>query len=59
MDDGVVRPPPELAVDEARQWDRLMRMAAIGGFTDPDGNQGVNRACLTPEDRAARRLLLG
>lgn len=46
------------AVSEARQWERLMAMAAIGGFTDPAGHQGVNRACLTPEDRKARRLLL-
>lgn len=47
------------AVDEARHWDRLMRMAALGGFTDADGHPGVNRAALTPEDRAARRLLIG
>ncbi len=46
------------AVDPARQWDRLMAMAALGGFTDAEGHQGVNRACLTPLDREARRLLL-
>ncbi|HYZ33729.1 MAG TPA: M20 family metallo-hydrolase [Crenalkalicoccus sp.] len=46
------------SVNQARQWERLMALAAIGGFTDAEGNQGVNRACLTPEDRAARRLLL-
>ncbi|WP_135467101.1 hydantoinase/carbamoylase family amidase [Crenalkalicoccus roseus] len=46
------------AVSERRQWERLMAMAAIGGFTDPDGHRGVNRACLTPLDREARRLLL-
>lgn len=42
------------AVDEARQWGRLMEMAKIGAI--PGG--GVNRACLTPLDRQARRLLL-
>ena len=46
------------AVDAARHWQRMMAMAAIGGFTDPEGNPGVNRACLTPEDREARRLLI-
>jgi N-carbamoyl-L-amino-acid hydrolase len=47
------------AVDEARQWERLMELARLGGFTDPDGHEGVNRACLTQLDRQARRLLLG
>jgi N-carbamoyl-L-amino-acid hydrolase len=47
------------AVDEARQWDRLMQLARLGGFTDAAGNEGVNRACLTDLDRQARRLLLG
>jgi N-carbamoyl-L-amino-acid hydrolase len=42
-------------VDERRQWDRLMAMAAIGAIPD----DGVNRACLTPLDRTARRLLIG
>lgn len=46
------------AVDQARQWDRLMAMAAHGGFADAAGHQGVNRACLTSLDRQARRLLL-
>ncbi len=46
------------AVDEARQWARLMDLAEIGGFTDPAGHRGVNRACLTPLDRAARRKLI-
>jgi N-carbamoyl-L-amino-acid hydrolase len=45
-------------VSETRQWDRLMAMAAIGGFTDAGGQAGVNRACLTALDREARRLLL-
>jgi beta-ureidopropionase / N-carbamoyl-L-amino-acid hydrolase len=43
------------AVDEQRQWDRLMAMAKIGAIPD----NGVNRACLTELDRAARRLLIG
>ena len=42
------------AVDEARQWDRLMAMARLGAIP----GEGVNRACLTPLDREARRLLL-
>jgi beta-ureidopropionase / N-carbamoyl-L-amino-acid hydrolase len=44
-----------LAVNEQRQWDRLMAMAKIGAIPD----DGVNRACLTELDRAARRLLIG
>jgi N-carbamoyl-L-amino-acid hydrolase len=51
-------PNPIAAVDEARQWDRLMQMAAIGPITGSDGEPGVNRACLTPLDREARRLLI-
>lgn len=47
-----------LRVNEMRQWDRLMALAELGGFTDPAGHRGVNRACLTANDRAARRLLL-
>ncbi len=43
------------AVSEARQWDRLMQMAAIGAIP----GEGVNRACLTELDRQARRLLVG
>ena len=35
-----------------------MEMAALGGFTDPDGHPGVNRACLTQNDRKSRRLLI-
>jgi len=46
-------------VDEARQWDRLMQLARIGAITGADGSPGVNRACLTPLDREARRLLIG
>jgi N-carbamoyl-L-amino-acid hydrolase len=46
------------AVNEARQWNRLMAMAEIGGFTDTEGNRGVNRPCLSEEDRRARRLLI-
>jgi N-carbamoyl-L-amino-acid hydrolase len=50
-------PPPTLisAVSEARQWERLMQLARLGAIP----GEGVNRACLTPLDREARRLLLG
>lgn len=43
------------AVNEARQWDRLMAMAKLGAIP----GDGVNRPCLTPLDREARRLLIG
>jgi len=43
------------AVDERRQWDRLMEMAAIGAIP----GDGVNRACLTDLDRQSRRVLIG
>ena len=43
------------AVDEQRQWDRLMAMARLGAIP----GDGVNRACLTALDRQARRLLIG
>src|SRR5438094_10367689 len=43
------------AVDERRQWERLMAMARIGAIP----GDGVNRACLTELDRQARRLLIG
>ncbi len=52
--DGVA-PNAVAAVSEARQWDRLMQMAALGAIP----GDGVNRACLTDLDRQARRLLLG
>jgi N-carbamoyl-L-amino-acid hydrolase len=42
------------AVDEQRQWDRLMAMAKLGAIP----GDGVNRACLTALDREARRLLI-
>lgn len=59
MTDGVAAAPNAVAaVDETRQWNRLMRMAEIGAITGADGSPGVNRACLTPLDREARRLLL-
>ncbi|CAA9283848.1 MAG: Beta-ureidopropionase [uncultured Acetobacteraceae bacterium] len=45
-------------VNEGRQWRRLMEMGEIGAIAGPDGAQGVNRACLTPLDRKARRLLI-
>lgn len=53
-----VAPNLVAAVSEPRQWQRLMEMGAIGGFTDAEGNEGVNRACLTDLDRQARRLLI-
>jgi N-carbamoyl-L-amino-acid hydrolase len=43
------------AVSEARQWERLMAMAALGRIP----GDGVNRACLTELDRQARRILIG
>ena len=41
-------------VDQERLWRRLMEMAKIGAI--PDG--GVNRAAFSPEDVAARKLLI-
>jgi N-carbamoyl-L-amino-acid hydrolase len=52
--DGTVAPNAVSAVDERRQWDRLMEMAKIGAIP----GDGVNRACLTDLDRQARRLLI-
>ena len=43
------------AVNEQRQWHRLMAMAELGAIP----GDGVNRACLTELDRRARRLLIG
>jgi N-carbamoyl-L-amino-acid hydrolase len=43
------------AVNEQRQWDRLMAMAQLGAIP----GDGVNRACLTELDRQARCLLIG
>lgn len=47
------------AVERDRLWRRLMEMGRIGGFTTEDGHEGVNRPCLSPLDREARRLLIG
>ncbi|WP_235035391.1 M20 family metallo-hydrolase [Roseomonas sp. 18066] len=48
------------AVDQARQWDRLMQMARLGAIPGPTAeDRGVNRPCLSPLDREARRLLIG
>ncbi len=41
--------------DGTRQWDRLMRLARLGAIP----GDGVNRACLTPADGEARRLVIG
>ena len=46
------------AVNEDRQWRRLMETGEIGAIAGPDGARGVNRPCLTPLDRKARRLLV-
>ncbi|MFC0407529.1 M20 family metallo-hydrolase [Roseomonas elaeocarpi] len=43
------------AVSQERQWDRLMQLARLGAIP----GDGVNRPCLTPLDREARRLLIG
>lgn len=56
---STVAPNAVAAVSEARQWDRLMQMARLGAIRGADGAEGVNRACLTPLDREARRLLVG
>jgi N-carbamoyl-L-amino-acid hydrolase len=42
------------AVDEARQWGRLMELARLGAIP----GDGVNRQCLTALDREARRLMI-
>jgi beta-ureidopropionase / N-carbamoyl-L-amino-acid hydrolase len=47
------QPSPSSFVSQQRQWDRLMQMGRIGAIP----GDGVNRACLTPLDREARRLL--
>lgn len=47
------------AISEARQWERLMAMAAIGAIPGAILGEGVNRACLTRLDRDARRVLIG
>lgn len=54
-----VAPDAVAAVSEQRQWDRLMQMAKLGAITGADGSPGVNRPCLGPLDREARRLLIG
>jgi len=54
-----VAPNAVAAVSETRQWDRLMQLAELGGFRGADGSPGVNRPCVSPLDRAARRLLIG
>lgn len=41
-------------VDQARQWDRMMEMARFGAIPD----DGVNRPCLTEDDRRARQLVI-
>ncbi|RAI60514.1 M20 family metallo-hydrolase [Roseicella frigidaeris] len=56
---GIVAPNAVAAVDGQRQWDRLMAMARLGAITGADGAPGVNRPCLCPLDREARRLLIG
>ncbi len=42
------------AIDEGRQWNRLIAMSRVGA----SGDTGVDRACLTDLDRTARRLLV-
>ncbi len=43
------------AIDSDRHWGQLMRMGAIGSVEQT----GVDRPCLSPGDREARRLLIG
>jgi N-carbamoyl-L-amino-acid hydrolase len=48
------------AVDQDRHWSRLMEMAELGAIPGPTPQDpGVNRPCLTPLDRQARRKLIG
>ena len=50
-------PPPRMAVEhvsETRLWQRLMDLAACGATA----SGGVNRQALSPEDAAARRLMV-
>ncbi len=51
----VVAPNLVAVVSEGRQWERLMEMARLGAIP----GDGVNRACLTPLDRQARRMFIG
>jgi len=50
----MVAPNLVAAVSETRQWERLMEMARLGAIP----GDGVNRACLTPLDRRARRIFI-
>lgn len=59
MTETTTAPNAIAAVNESRHWDRLMAMAQLGAFRGVDGSEGVNRPCLTPLDREARRLLIG
>ena len=43
------------AIDPDRHWSQLMRMGMIGSVEET----GVDRPCLSPGDREARRLLIG
>jgi N-carbamoyl-L-amino-acid hydrolase len=52
MDQAV--PDAVAAVDEARQWGRLMELARLGAIP----GDGVNRQALTALDREARRLMI-
>lgn len=42
------------AIDADRHWDQILRMGAIGAVEET----GVDRPCLGPGDREARRLLI-
>jgi N-carbamoyl-L-amino-acid hydrolase len=53
--ESVMKQDGAAAVSEQRQWDRLMAMAQFGAIP----GDGVNRACLTRNDRAARRVVIG
>jgi N-carbamoyl-L-amino-acid hydrolase len=50
-----MQPDAAGAVDEARQWDRLMQLARLGAIA----GDGVNRQALTALDRQARALMIG
>jgi N-carbamoyl-L-amino-acid hydrolase len=64
MSEGGITPMAEAsaaaAVSEARQWERLMRLAELGAIRgDAPDDRGVNRPCLSELDRQARRLMIG
>jgi N-carbamoyl-L-amino-acid hydrolase len=51
---------PAIPIDQDRLWRRHAAMAAHGAIPGPSPDRaGVNRACFTAEDIAARQMLVG